>query len=115
MCYSESGEIIGAIGDLDADVTSIEEVRSRMEFLGNLSVACYERGIGPGVWDIHSPRVPTVTEMSDALSRALKAVEPRHLWVNADCGLKTRGYAETETALRNLVAAARQHRGTLTR
>jgi 5-methyltetrahydropteroyltriglutamate--homocysteine methyltransferase len=110
MCYAEFGEIIGAIGDLDADVTSIEAARSRMEFLGDLRAAGYQQGIGPGIWDIHSPRVPTVTEMTDALSNALKVVEPGHLWVNPDCGLKTRGYAETEPALRNLVAAARQLR-----
>ena len=115
MCYSEFGEIIGAIGDLDADVTSIEAARSRMEFLGDLSKAGYQRGIGPGVWDIHSPRVPTVTEMAGALSRALDIVEPGRLWVNPDCGLKTRGYDETEPALRNLVAAARQLRATLAR
>jgi 5-methyltetrahydropteroyltriglutamate--homocysteine methyltransferase len=114
MCYSEFGEIIGAIGDLDADVTSVEAARSRMEFLGDLRAAGYERGIGPGVWDIHSPRVPTVAEMTDALSRALKVVEADRLWVNPDCGLKTRGYAETEPALRNLVAAARQLRETQT-
>jgi 5-methyltetrahydropteroyltriglutamate--homocysteine methyltransferase len=114
MCYSEFGEIIGAIGDLDADVTSVEAARSRMEFLGDLRAAGFERGIGPGVWDIHSPRVPTVAEMTDALSRALKVVEADRLWVNPDCGLKTRGYAETEPALRNLVAAARQLRSTQT-
>ena len=110
MCYAEFGEIIGAIGDLDADVTSVEAARSRMELLADLRAAGYQRGIGPGVWDIHSPRVPTVTEMTDALSLALKVVEPHRLWVNPDCGLKTRGYAETEPALRNLVAAARELR-----
>jgi len=110
MCYSEFGEIIGAIDALDADVTSVEAARSRMEFIADLTAAGFGRGIGPGVWDIHSPRVPTVAEMTEALSLALKAVEPARLWVNPDCGLKTRGYAETEPALRNLVAAARQAR-----
>ncbi|HEY3956333.1 MAG TPA: 5-methyltetrahydropteroyltriglutamate--homocysteine S-methyltransferase [Streptosporangiaceae bacterium] len=113
MCYSEFGEIIDAIGALDADVTSVEAARSRMEFVADLTAAGFGRGIGPGVWDIHSPRVPTVTEMTEALSLALQAVEPGRLWVNPDCGLKTRGYAETEAALRNLVAAARQVRAGL--
>jgi 5-methyltetrahydropteroyltriglutamate--homocysteine methyltransferase len=115
MCYSEFGEIIGAIEALDADVTSVEAARSRMEFVADLISTGYGRGIGPGVWDIHSPRVPAVAEMTEALSRALRVVEPGRLWVNPDCGLKTRGYAETEAALRNLVAAARQVRGSLAR
>jgi len=110
MCYSEFGDILGVISALDADVTSVEAARSRMEFIADLTAAGFERGIGPGVWDIHSPRVPTVDEMTEALSLALRAVEPGRLWVNPDCGLKTRGYAETEHALRNLVAAARQAR-----
>ncbi len=113
MCYSEFGEIIGAIDALDADVTSIEAARSRMEFIADLTAAGFGRGIGPGVWDIHSPRVPDVAEMTEALSLALKAVQADRLWVNPDCGLKTRGYAETEPALRNLVAAARQARATV--
>jgi 5-methyltetrahydropteroyltriglutamate--homocysteine methyltransferase len=114
MCYSEFGEIIGAIEALDADVTSVEAARSRMEFIADLTAAGFGRGIGPGVWDIHSPRVPSVAEMTEALSRAAQVIEPSRLWVNPDCGLKTRGYAETEPALRNLVAAARQVRGTVT-
>jgi 5-methyltetrahydropteroyltriglutamate--homocysteine methyltransferase len=113
MCYSEFGEIIGAIGDLDADVTSIEAARSRMELLGALREAGYTRGIGPGVYDIHSPRVPDVAEITDALERALATVSPEQLWVNPDCGLKTRGYREVEPALRNLVAAARHVRSAL--
>jgi len=113
MCYSEFGEIIGAIGDLDADVTSIEAARSRMELLGDLRRAGYSHGIGPGVYDIHSPRVPDVAEITDALSRALETVSPEQLWVNPDCGLKTRAYTEVEPALRNLVAAARHVRSAL--
>ena len=113
MCYSEFGEIIGAIDALDADVTSVEAARSRMEFIADLTAAGFGRGIGPGVWDIHSPRVPSVAEMTEALSLAAKVVEPGRLWVNPDCGLKTRGYAEAEPALRNLVAAAREVRGTV--
>jgi 5-methyltetrahydropteroyltriglutamate--homocysteine methyltransferase len=115
MCYSEFSEIIGAISALDADVTSVEAARSRMEFIAGLTAAGFERGIGPGIWDIHSPRVPDVAEMTEALSLALQAVEPRRLWVNPDCGLKTRAYTETEPALRNMVAAARQLRSTITR
>ncbi|XRQ09923.1 5-methyltetrahydropteroyltriglutamate--homocysteine S-methyltransferase [Actinomadura welshii] len=113
MCYSEFGEIIGAIGALDADVTSVEAARSHMELVGDLRAAGYENGIGPGVWDIHSPRVPAAGEMEENLRRALRAVEPGRLWVNPDCGLKTRAYPETEASLRNLVAAARRVRDDL--
>ncbi|NKZ03496.1 5-methyltetrahydropteroyltriglutamate--homocysteine S-methyltransferase [Actinomadura latina] len=110
MCYSEFGEIIGAIGALDADVTSVEAARSHMELVGDLRAAGYENGIGPGVYDIHSPRVPAAAEMEENLRRALRAVEPGRLWVNPDCGLKTRAYPETEASLRNLVTAARRVR-----
>jgi 5-methyltetrahydropteroyltriglutamate--homocysteine methyltransferase len=113
MCYSEFGEIIDAIAGLDADVTTVEAARSRMEFIADLTAAGYARGIGPGVWDIHSPRVPDVAEMAEALSLAVGVIGPTRLWANPDCGLKTRGYAETEAALRNLVAAARQVRAGL--
>jgi 5-methyltetrahydropteroyltriglutamate--homocysteine methyltransferase len=113
MCYSEFGEIIDAIAGLDADVTTVEAARSRMEFIADLTAAGYARGIGPGVWDIHSPRVPDVAEMAEALNRAVGVIGPTRLWANPDCGLKTRGYAETEAALRNLVAAAEQVRAAL--
>ena len=115
MCYSEFGEIVGAIDALDADVTSVEAARSGMEFIADLTTAGFERGIGPGVWDIHSPRVPDVAELTKALTAAVQVVGPGRLWVNPDCGLKTRGYAETEAALRNLVDAALQVRGALSR
>jgi 5-methyltetrahydropteroyltriglutamate--homocysteine methyltransferase len=114
MCYSEFGEILAAIGALDADVTTVEAARSRMEFIADLTAAGFAHGIGPGVWDIHSPRVPDVAEIAEALSLAMSVVGPARLWVNPDCGLKTRGYAETEPALRNLVAAARQVRAAVT-
>jgi 5-methyltetrahydropteroyltriglutamate--homocysteine methyltransferase len=114
MCYSEFGEIIGAISGLDADVASVEAARSRMELLGDLRAAGYEQGIGPGVWDIHSPRVPSLDELTGALSLALQSVEAGRLWVNPDCGLKTRGYSETEAALRTMVAAAQQVRASVT-
>ena len=110
MCYSEFGEILGAIAALDADVTAVEAASSRMEFIADLTAAGFTHGIGPGVWDSHSPRVPAVDEITESLTLAMGVVGPARLWVNPDCGLKTRGYAETETALRNLVAAARQAR-----
>ncbi|WP_430791804.1 5-methyltetrahydropteroyltriglutamate--homocysteine S-methyltransferase [Actinoplanes sp. G11-F43] len=111
LCYSEFGEVITAIDDLDADVTSIEASRSKMEILGDLAAVGYRRGVGPGVWDIHSPRVPSHGEVVSALTRAVAAVPARRLWVNPDCGLKTRAYPETEASLRLLVAAAAEIRG----
>lgn len=113
MCYAEFGEIIGAIDALDADVVSVEAARSRMEPVADLRAAGYGGGIGPGVYDIHSPRVPSAEEMEDNLRRALRAVDPDRLWANPDCGLKTRSYPEVEAALRNLVTAARRVRATL--
>ncbi|QFG21362.1 5-methyltetrahydropteroyltriglutamate--homocysteine S-methyltransferase [Actinomadura sp. WMMB 499] len=110
MCYSEFGEIIDAIGALDADVTSVEAARSNMELVGDLRAAGYGNGIGPGVYDIHSPRVPSAEEIEKNLRRALEAIEPAKLWVNPDCGLKTRAYPETEASLRHLVTAARRVR-----
>ena len=110
MCYSEFGEILDAIADLDADVTTVEAARSRMEFIADLTAAGFAHGIGPGIWDIHSPRVPDTAEIAESLARAMSVVGPARLWVNPDCGLKTRGYAETEAALRNLVQAAREAR-----
>ncbi|MEU7903553.1 5-methyltetrahydropteroyltriglutamate--homocysteine S-methyltransferase [Actinoplanes sp. NPDC049118] len=111
LCYSEFGEVLPAIGALDADVTSIEASRSRMEILDDLRAAGYGRGVGPGIWDIHSPRVPSRAEMTEALRHAVAAVPAERLWVNPDCGLKTRGYAEVEASLTHLVAAAREVRG----
>ncbi|WP_371163965.1 5-methyltetrahydropteroyltriglutamate--homocysteine S-methyltransferase [Buchananella felis] len=110
LCYSEFNVVIGAIDALDADVTSIEAARSRMEILPAVGEHGYERGIGPGVYDIHSPRVPSVEEQVELLRSAAAAVNPRQLWVNPDCGLKTRGYEETKAALDNMVAAALQVR-----
>jgi len=110
MCYSEFGEILGAIAALDADVTTVEAARSRMEFIGDLTAAGFAHGIGPGVWDIHSPRVPAADEIAESLTLAMSVIGPARLWANPDCGLKTRGYAETEPALRNLVEAARRVR-----
>ncbi|WP_159941306.1 MULTISPECIES: 5-methyltetrahydropteroyltriglutamate--homocysteine S-methyltransferase [unclassified Nocardiopsis] len=114
MCYSEFGTIVDGIEALDADVTSVEAARSRMELVRDLGDRGYRRGIGPGVYDIHSPRVPSVAEIEAALRLAAAHVDPAHLWVNPDCGLKTRGYAEVGQALRNMVEAARRVRADLT-
>jgi 5-methyltetrahydropteroyltriglutamate--homocysteine methyltransferase len=113
LCYSEFGQVIGAIDALDADVTSIEAARSKMEVLDDLAAVGYHRGVGPGVYDIHSPRVPDVAEVTELLEQAVRSVDPTLLWVNPDCGLKTRRYAEVEPALRHLVAAARAVRSSL--
>ena len=106
LCYSEFGEVIGAIADLDADVTSIEAARSHMEVLGDLDEAGFRNAVGPGVYDIHSPRVPGQDEIFTALSAALSSVGAARLWVNPDCGLKTRGTPEVVDSLTNMVAAA---------
>lgn len=113
LCYSEFGAIIDAIDGLDADVTSIEAARSRMEVVHDLESHGFGRGVGPGVYDIHSPRVPGEQEVTELLSTAVQHVPSRQLWVNPDCGLKTRGYAETEESLRNLVTATRTVRAEL--
>jgi 5-methyltetrahydropteroyltriglutamate--homocysteine methyltransferase len=110
LCYSEFGEVIGAIAELDADVTSIEAARSHMEILDDLNAIGFANSVGPGVYDIHSPRVPDTTEIAESLRSALKAVPAQRLWVNPDCGLKTRGITEVTGSLRNLVTAAAQVR-----
>ena len=113
LCYSEFGEVVDAIDGLDADVTSVEAARSHMEILGDLAASGYARGIGPGVYDIHSPRVPSTEEISDLLTRALAVVPADRLWVNPDCGLKTRTNDDVIPALAHLVAAARAARAQL--
>ncbi|HEY5514915.1 MAG TPA: 5-methyltetrahydropteroyltriglutamate--homocysteine S-methyltransferase, partial [Pengzhenrongella sp.] len=113
LCYSEFGEVIGAIDGLDADVTSIEAARSKMEILGQISAAGYPRGIGPGVYDIHSPRVPSEAEVTALLTKAAGSVAADQLWVNPDCGLKTRRYEEVTPSLEHIVAATRAVRATL--
>ena len=107
LCYSEFGVVIDAIRNLDADVTSIEAARSRMEVIADIRKSGFDHGIGPGVYDIHSPRVPSVAEVIKLLDTALASIPARQLWVNPDCGLKTRGYAETRASLRNILAATR--------
>jgi len=113
MCYAEFGDVLQAIIDMDADVISLEAARSDMAITGELARAGYPNEVGPGVWDIHSPRVPSVDEMSDRLRAAVAALPPERLWVNPDCGLKTRGYSEVRASLANLVEAARKVRAAL--
>ena len=107
MCYSEFNDIIEAVAAMDADVISIETSRSRMELLDAFVKFRYPNEIGPGVYDIHSPRVPTVDEMVELLRKANAVLKPEQIWVNPDCGLKTRGWPETRTALQAMVEAAR--------
>ncbi len=110
MCYAEFGDIADAIVDLDADVISMEASRSRMELLDDLVTRRYANEIGPGVWDIHAPRVPSDDELDELLARAIRVVGAERLWVNPDCGLKTRGWEEVRLALGRMVAAARRAR-----
>ena len=113
MCYSEFNDILPEIAAMDADVITIETSRSDMELLrgfgGENSAAGfrYPNEIGPGVYDIHSPRVPSVDEIVRLMRKAAGVVPPENLWINPDCGLKTRGWPETEAALSNMVTAAK--------
>ncbi|SEJ89545.1 methionine synthase (B12-independent) [Pseudomonas linyingensis] len=110
MCYSEFNDVIEAIAAMDADVITIETSRSQMELLEAFEAFEYPNEIGPGVYDIHSPRVPTVAEMVALIEKAAERIPAERLWVNPDCGLKTRGWGETFAALEHMVAAARQLR-----
>ena len=110
MCYSEFNDVLAVIARMDADVISIENARSGSELVRAFEQYHYPNEIGPGVYDIHSPRVPAVGEIVTALRALGKVVDERQIWVNPDCGLKTRGWEETLPALRNMVAAARQMR-----
>ena len=113
LCYSEFGEVIDAIDRLDADVTSIEAARSRMEVVADISEWGFKRGIGPGVYDIHSPRIPAESELNELVNLAILGINPKQLWVNPDCGLKTRAYPETVASLKNMIAATEKVRATL--
>jgi 5-methyltetrahydropteroyltriglutamate--homocysteine methyltransferase len=115
MCYSDFDDIIEAIADLDADVLAIEGARSGMRILEAFKRCRYPRDVGPGVWDIHSPRVPTPEEIEARLRRAQEALPPERLWVNPDCGLKTRGWQEVRASLAAMVAAARRLRDSVSR
>ncbi len=110
MCYSQFNDILPAIAAMDADVITIETSRSRMALLDGFAIFRYPNEIGPGLYDIHSPRVPDATEMKVLLDRALAVVPAERLWVNPDCGLKTRGWSETEAALARMVAVAHDAR-----
>jgi 5-methyltetrahydropteroyltriglutamate--homocysteine methyltransferase len=110
MCYSEFGDIMRQIQEMDADVLLIEAARSKMELLEDWKRTGYENEIGPGLYDIHSPRIPSTEEMVDLLRRAAQVLEPEQIWVDPDCGLKTRRYEEVEPSLKNMVAAAKQLR-----
>ncbi|MDP3816757.1 MAG: 5-methyltetrahydropteroyltriglutamate--homocysteine S-methyltransferase, partial [Pseudomonas sp.] len=110
MCYSEFNDVLEAIAAMDADVITIETSRSDMQLLDAFEAFAYPNDIGPGVYDIHSPRVPDTAAMVKLLRQAAKRIPAERLWVNPDCGLKTRAWPETEAALVNMVAAARQLR-----
>ncbi len=107
MCYSEFSDIIGNIASLDADVITIECSRSQMELLDVFADFRYPNDIGPGIYDIHSPRVPSEQEMTDLLKKAAAVIPEDQLWVNPDCGLKTRNWDETKRSLMNMVKAAK--------
>ena len=108
MCYSEFTDIIPAIDDMDADVITFEASRSDLQILDSLKENNFETEVGPGVYDIHSPRVPSVEEIVKALNVMLSKIDRDKLWVNPDCGLKTRDVPETKASLKNMVEAAKQ-------
>jgi 5-methyltetrahydropteroyltriglutamate--homocysteine methyltransferase len=110
MCYSDFGDILEHIQEMDADVTLIEAARSRMELLRDWEKTGYRNEIGPGVYDIHSPRIPSTDEMVELLHEAARVLRPEQIWVNPDCGLKTRTWDEVDPSLRNMVNAAKQLR-----
>lgn len=112
MCYAEFDDIIGAIVEVDADVISIEASRSKMELLDSFDEFDYPSDIGPGVYDIHSPQVPSVEEMETLIQKALNVLDREQLWVNPDCGLKMRRWVEVESSLENMVRAAENVRET---
>ncbi len=113
MCYSEFEEIVKDIDNMDADVISFEASRSKLTIIDALKANNFETEVGPGVYDIHSPRIPTVEEIVQAIKKMLAKIDQNKLWVNPDCGLKTRGIPETDASLRNLVKAAEMVRNQL--
>lgn len=110
MCYSEFEDIIPEIDAMDADVVTFEASRSKLTILNSLIEHHFETEVGPGVYDIHSPRVPSVEEIEAALRLMLEKIPAEHLWINPDCGLKTRGENETVASLTNMVQAAKNIR-----
>jgi 5-methyltetrahydropteroyltriglutamate--homocysteine methyltransferase len=113
MCYSEFNDILPAIAAMDADVITIETSRSHMELLDGFGQFAYPNEIGPGVYDIHSPRVPSVESIEKLMRRAMDVIPAERLWINPDCGLKTRGWEETKLALQNMVTVAKRLRAQL--
>ena len=110
MCYAEFNDILPAIAAMDADVITIETSRSAMELLDAFAEFSYPNEIGPGVYDIHSPRIPTIEAMEKLMLRAIAVIPVERLWINPDCGLKTRAWHETKHALQNMVAVAKNLR-----
>jgi 5-methyltetrahydropteroyltriglutamate--homocysteine methyltransferase len=110
MCYSEFTDIIPAIDAMDADVITFEASRSDLQILDSLKENHFRTAVGPGVYDIHSPRIPSVDEIVAGVDKMLKRVDDKKLWINPDCGLKTRGETETKASLINLVKAANELR-----
>jgi 5-methyltetrahydropteroyltriglutamate--homocysteine methyltransferase len=110
MCYSEFGEIIEYINQMDFDVISIEAARSKGDIISSFEKINFRRQIGLGVWDIHSPAVPSVERMLDVVKRSLQKIPKDNFWLNPDCGLKTRQWPEVKQALANMVAAAQRLR-----
>jgi 5-methyltetrahydropteroyltriglutamate--homocysteine methyltransferase len=113
MCYCEFEDVLPSIAALDADVISMESARSRMELLNAFRAHGYPNEIGPGVYDIHSPRVPSAEEMRELLGLAMDVLKPEQIWINPDCGLKTRAWPETIAALQNMCQAAELARATV--
>jgi 5-methyltetrahydropteroyltriglutamate--homocysteine methyltransferase len=113
MCYSAFDDIIDAVRRMDADVLSIETARSDMALLDTFAHVDYSNGVGPGVYDVHSPAVPTVADIEALLHKALAVLSPEQLWVNPDCGLKTRRWEEVRPAIAAMVAAAARVRASL--
>ena len=115
MCYSEFGDMFQSIADMDADVLSIEASRSNLEILQDFAKHKYPNEVGPGVYDVHSARVPAESEVTRLLDGASEVLDARQIWVNPDCGLKTRGWPEVDAALKNMVAAASRARASAQR
>jgi 5-methyltetrahydropteroyltriglutamate--homocysteine methyltransferase len=115
MCYSEFSDLVGGIAALDADVISLEAARSGMEAADAFASSGYVGELGLGIWDIHSPRVPSPAEMLELIERAVSKLDPDRIWINPDCGLKTRSWDEVTPALTHLVQAARVARERLLR
>ena len=107
MCYAEFNDIISAIIEMDADVISVEASRSRMDLLNAFQENAYPNEIGPGIFDIHSPNIPSTAEMADLIQKSFAVIPPENLWINPDCGLKTRKWDEVIPSLTKMVAAAK--------